>query len=159
MKPQAPTSSFRTEIEGEPRVLVFACRWCGAIGADAAGRRRLSLPAGFRLIEVECAARIDADTVLKALSVGIDGVAVIGCHLDGCRYNQANHAAAKRLALLAALLESVGLGADRLVTNFGGAHEGDRFAALIQGFDRRLRALGPLRPVPEPRTAAPQGED
>ena len=143
MKSQAPTPSSRRQIDADPRVLVFACRWCGAIGADAAGRQRLSLPAGFRLIEVECAARIDGDTVLKALSVGIDGVAVIGCHLDGCRYNQANHAAAKRLALLATLLETVGLGAQRLVISFGGAHEGDRFAALIQGFDRRLRALGP----------------
>ena len=157
MNPHLPhPSSLPTAAE--PRVLVFACRWCGAIGADDAGRQRLALPAGFRLIEVECAARIDTDTVLKALSVGIDGVAVIGCHLDGCRYNRANHAAAKRLALLAALLDTVGLGAQRLVTNFGGAHEGDRFAELIKGFENRLKVLGPVDPAAAPATAL-QGED
>ena len=134
----------RQPADTEPRILVFTCRWCGGIGADGAGRLRLALPVGFRLIEVECVSRIDPDTILKAFEMGIDGVAVIGCHLDGCRYNRANHATAKRMTLLSTLLETVGVGADRLVTSFGTAHEGHPFADLIRRFDRRLRTMPPI---------------
>ncbi len=127
-----------------PRILVFACRWCALPGADEAGRQRLVLPPDFRLIPVECAARVDVDTVLKAFSMGIDGVALLACHLDGCRYERANHATRKRMALLAALLDTVGVGSQRLFTGFGTAHEGSAFARRIDRFWRSLRDLGPV---------------
>ncbi|WP_167528024.1 hydrogenase iron-sulfur subunit [Desulfosarcina alkanivorans] len=130
--------------EAGPKVLVFACRWCAGIGADGAGRQRLPLPAGFRLISVECVSRIDPDTVLKAFSQGLDGVAVLGCHLDGCRYNRANHVTAKRMAMLSTILESVGIGSDRLLTSFGTAHEGYQFAGLMRRFAQRLQAMPPM---------------
>jgi len=131
----------RRDSEHGPKILVFACRWCAGIGADGAGRQRLPLPADFRVIAVECASRIDPDTVLKSFSEGVDGVAILGCHLDGCRYNRANHATAKRMALLSTLLESVGIGADRLLTSFGTAHEGHQFADLMRRFYERLQGM------------------
>ncbi len=138
------TIANRPQDGADPKILVFACRWCSGIGADEAGRQRLPMPAGFRCVPVECAAGVDPDVILKAFSAGAEGVAVLGCHLDGCRYNRANHAAAKRMALLTTLLETVGIGADRLLTSFGTAHEGHQFAALMRRFSQRIAALSAL---------------
>jgi len=139
------------------RAVVFACRWCALLGADRAGRERLDLPPFFRLIPVECAAAVEPDLVLRALADGAHGVAVLGCHLGGCRHNEVNRAAQVRLNLLADLLDGVGLDRRRLLLSWGTAHEAGQFAGLMRGFAATLEGLpapvvGPvsLQPGEEP---------
>jgi F420-non-reducing hydrogenase iron-sulfur subunit len=135
------------EITGKrssPRVLVFACRWCALIGADAAGRGKTDLPVSFRVIPVECASIVEPDSVLRALASGADGVAVMGCHLGGCRFNDANHVAFKRMEALGDLLDTVGIGRRRLLLSFGTAHEGRQFAEVLGTFLREIEPLPPL---------------
>jgi len=127
-----------------PRVLLFACRWCALIGADAAGRGRRPLPASFRVIPVECAAMIEPDSVLRAFASGADGVGVLGCHLGGCRFNDANGVALKRMETLGDLLETVGIGRRRLLLSFGTGHEGHQFAEILRTFYAELEPLPPL---------------
>lgn len=124
-----------------PRILVFACRWCALVGADAAGRQKTELPASFRLIPVECASLVEPDSVLRAFASGADGVAVMGCHLGGCRFNDANHVAAKRMEALGDLLDTVGIGRRRLLLSFGTAHEGQQFAEVLGAFFQELAPL------------------
>ena len=78
---------------GNVKILVFACRWCGLIGADGAGRKRIELPASYRVIPVDCAGYVEPDAVIRAFASGATGVAVLGCHVGGCRFNDANHPA------------------------------------------------------------------
>lgn len=136
----------------EPRILIFACTWCGLVGADGAGRKRIPLPPGFRVIAVECAASVEPDVVIRAFADGIDGVAVMGCHLGGCRFNDANHASVKRLELLQALLDGAGIGEDRLLIAFGTAHEGHQFAELLRDFMALMATKEPLAPWVPSRT-------
>ena len=128
------------------RILVFACKWCGLIGADGAGRKRVALPPNFRVIPMECAASVEPDAVIRAFADGIDGVVVMGCHLGGCRFNDANHTAVKRLELLRALLDGTGIGRDRLLVSFGTAHEDHQFAGIIQDFTSLIKAKKALSP-------------
>ncbi|MFZ2448884.1 MAG: hydrogenase iron-sulfur subunit [Syntrophobacteraceae bacterium] len=130
----------------EVRAAVFACRWCPLLGADRAGRERIALPASFRLIPVECAAGVEPDMVLRALADGIDGVAVLGCHLGGCRHNEANRPARLRLLLLQDLLDAVGLDRRRLLLSWGTAHEGHQFADLAREFMTVLAGLPAVDP-------------
>jgi F420-non-reducing hydrogenase iron-sulfur subunit len=127
-----------------PRVLVFACRWCALIGADEAGKMKIGLPPSFRLIPVECAGRVESEFVLKAFANGMDGVAVLGCHHGGCRYEQANHLATRRLEALKAFLDFIGIGGERLLLNWGEAHEAHQFVGLLTGFMTSLAALPPM---------------
>lgn len=133
-----------TDKTTTPRVLVFACRWCALIGADAAGRGKVDLPASFRVIPVECAAMVEPDAVLRAYTGGADGVAVMGCHLGGCRFNDANHVALKRMEALGDLLDTVGIGHRRLLLSFGTAHERSQFAEVLGAFFRKLAPLPSL---------------
>lgn len=128
-----------------PKVVVFACRWCGLIGADGAGKKRMTLPTSFRVIPVECAARVETNFILKALANGIDGAAVLGCHMGGCRYHNANHLAARRLDFLKGYLDFVGIGGQRLLINWGEAHEAHQFADVLNGFFHLLAELPPMR--------------
>ena len=130
----------------QPRILIFACKWCGFIGADAAGKKRISLPSRFRVIPMECASLIETDAILRALAGGIDGVAVLGCHIGGCRYNNANHTSIKRLELLQDLLDTTGIGSSRLLLSFGTAHEDYQFEEIIKNFFDELILLPPLDP-------------
>ncbi len=135
------SNNRRTEEQATPRMLVFACKWCGLIGADGAGKKRIPLPVPFRVIPVECASLVEPDAVIRALASGINGVAVLGCHLGGCRFNHANHTALKRLELLKALLDATGIGGKRLLLAFGTAHEDHQYAEVINAFFEELKAL------------------
>jgi len=126
-------------------ILVFACRWCGLIGADAAGRRRMELPASFRVIPVECAGYVEPDAVIRAFASGATGVAVLGCHVGGCRFNDANHPALKRLELLRTLLDATGIGGDRLLLGFGTAHEYHQWADTIRAFHEHVAGLPSMK--------------
>jgi coenzyme F420-reducing hydrogenase delta subunit len=130
----------------EIRAAVFACRWCALLGSDRAGRERFDLPASFRVIPVECAASVEPDLVLRALADGLDGVAVLGCHLGGCRHNGANCTARLRLLLLQDLLDAVGLDRRRLLLSWGTAHEGHQFARLVREFVTVLAEMPAVDP-------------
>jgi F420-non-reducing hydrogenase iron-sulfur subunit len=132
--------TFNTHNDS-PKMLIFACKWCGLIGADGAGKKRMQLPAQFRVIPVECAALVEPDAVIWALANGICGVAVMGCHLGGCRFNHANHAALKRLELLKTLLDATGIGGNRLLISFGTSHEDYQYAEVVKTFFEELQAL------------------
>jgi F420-non-reducing hydrogenase iron-sulfur subunit len=127
------------------KVLIFACKWCGLIGADGAGKKRLPLPPQFRVIPVECAALVESDAIIRAFGSGMTGVAVLGCHLGGCRFNDANHAAFKRLELLKTLLDATGIGGKRLLISFGTAHEDHQYAEVVKTFFEELRAMPSTR--------------
>ena len=125
-------------------ICVFACRWCSLLGAERAGRARLPLPPSLRVIPVPCAGSVSADMVMQAFVNGADGVAVLGCHLGGCRHNDANRDEHVRLEVLADLLESVGIDRRRLLVSWGTAHEAEQYAQTMRDFAESLDALLPM---------------
>lgn len=137
------------------RALVFACRWCSLLGAERAGRERLALPDGFRVIPVECAGAVSLDLILRAYADGAHGVAVMGCHLGGCRHNEANRNAHARLEMLASALVAIGVKKERIFLSWGTAHEAAQFAAQVTEFMRGLESLRHEEDLPLLRGAFP----
>ncbi|MGC9324721.1 MAG: hydrogenase iron-sulfur subunit [Desulfomonilia bacterium] len=131
-------------LSARPQIVVFACTWCALIGADGAGKKRVQLPAFFRVIPVECASRVEADAIIRAFALGIDGVAVMGCHIGGCRHNGAHHRSAKKLELLKPLLDTVGIDSRRLFTSYGTAHEYHQYVEVITSFCREIEQMPPV---------------
>ena len=137
-----------TLAAGKPSVLVFACRWCALLGAERAGRERIALDPAFRLIPVECVGGIATDLILRAFADGFHGIAVMGCHLGGCRHNEANRNAHARLELLGTALDCIGIRRERLLLSWGTAHEAAQFAAVLSGFIRDLEQLAASPDLP-----------
>jgi len=127
----------------EPKILAFCCNWCSYAGADLAGVSRLQMPPNLRVIRVMCSGRVSVEWVIKALSSGMDGVMVLGCHIGDCHYIDGNHRTKKRFVLLGKLLGAMGINPDRLFLDWVSASEGVKFQNVVTKFVDRVKELGP----------------
>jgi coenzyme F420-reducing hydrogenase delta subunit len=129
--------------EFRPTILAFCCNWCSYAGADLAGVSRLQMPPNVHVIRVMCSASVKPEYVLKALSQGIDGVLVLGCHIGDCHYMTGNHRTAKRMPLVQKVLKETGVDERRLRLDWVSAAEGEKFQKVITDFVREVEGLGP----------------
>ena len=126
-----------------PTILAFCCNWCSYAGADLAGVSRLQMPPNVHIIRVMCSASVKPEYVLKALSQGIDGVLVLGCHIGDCHYMTGNHRTAKRMPLVQKVLKETGIDERRLKLDWVSAAEGEKFQKVITDFVQEVQMLGP----------------
>jgi len=96
----------------EPKIVAFCCNWCSYAGADLAGTSRMQYSPNIRIIRVMCSGRVNPVFVLKALSIGADGVLVLGCHPGDCHYIEGNYKAMRRVPLLKKMLKQLGIEED-----------------------------------------------
>jgi len=129
--------------EFEPKILAFCCNWCAYAGADLAGVSRMQYPPNIRIIRVMCSGRVDPEFVLKAFTLGADGVLVLGCHPGDCHYSSGNYKTMRRVPLTKKLLEQFGVEQERLKLEWVSAAEGARFAQVVTDFTSRIKELGP----------------
>lgn len=129
--------------DDEPTILVFACNWCSYAGADLAGVSRLEMPPNFRVVRVMCSARVRPEFVIAALSRGLDGVVILGCHPGDCHYSEGNYYTRRRALLLKGLLEYLGIEPERFQLRWISASEGTRCAQAITEITGEIKALGP----------------
>jgi F420-non-reducing hydrogenase iron-sulfur subunit len=88
---------------------------------------------------------VSPDLILRALSKGVDGVLVLGCHLGECHYLEGNYMAAKRVAVLKQLLAFAGINPDRLRAEWLSSAESPTLVRVATEFSKEIKALGPSR--------------
>jgi len=128
----------------EPVVVAIVCNWCTYAGADMAGTTRRVYPPNVRLVRVPCTGRVSPLHVLRAFEQGADGVLVSGCHPGDCHYVHGNLLARRRLAVLRALLDFVGIDTRRFHVSWVSASEGVRWAKLVETVTEAVREAGPF---------------
>jgi len=127
----------------EPKIVAFCCNWCSYAGADLAGTSRIQYPSAIRIIRVMCSGRVSPFLVLKALSVGADGVLVLGCHPGDCHYIEGNYKTMRRIPLLKKMLKQLGIEEERVRLEWVSASEGAKFAEVTSNFTQAIKNLGP----------------
>jgi len=142
--------------EFEPNILGILCNWCTYAGADLAGTSRMQYPTNVRVIRIMCTGRLDPAFVLKALSVGADGVLVSGCHIGDCHYLAGNFKSRRRIALLRKLIEEYGYDRERLRMTMISASEGAIWAEVVQDMVNTIKKLGP-NPLKQAVVAGQEG--
>ena len=133
--------------DGRPRILVFGCEWSSHAAAELAGAKKLSYPAGVRLIRVGCSARFDPIHILWAFNSGADGVFLGACPPGDCHYVNGNRHAQERIKTLQSLLADSGFDSRRLRLEWIVPDDPQDFVGKITDFTNLMRALGPS-PVP-----------
>ena len=128
----------------EPKIVGFCCNWCSYRAADGAGLSRIKYPTNVRIIRVMCSGRVDPNFVLKALSLGADGVMIAGCHPGECHYIEQNYKTMRRFAMLKPVLRQFGIEQDRVRLVWASASEGQQLAELVTEMVDDVRKLGPL---------------
>ncbi len=92
--------------KSDPKLTVLACS--RALEAESVK----DLP-GSKLLRLPCSSKAEHDLIMNAFLGGADGVAVIPCPLGACQYVEGNRRADALAKGTAALLEELGLSAER----------------------------------------------
>jgi F420-non-reducing hydrogenase iron-sulfur subunit len=127
----------------EPKIVAFCCNWCSYAGADLAGTSRMQYSPNIRIIRVMCSGRVNPLFVLKALSVGADGVLILGCHPGDCHYIEGNYKTLRRIPLLKKMMKQLGIEEERVRLEWVSASEGAKFAEVTNNFTQSIKNLGP----------------
>jgi F420-non-reducing hydrogenase iron-sulfur subunit len=127
----------------EPKIVAFCCNWCSYAGADLAGTSRIQYSPNIRVIRVMCSGRVNPLFVIKALSIGADGVLVLGCHPGDCHYIEGNYKTMRRIPLLKKMMKQLGIEEERVCLEWVSASEGAKFAEVTNNFTQTIRNLGP----------------
>ncbi|TXT63899.1 MAG: putative CoB--CoM heterodisulfide reductase 1 iron-sulfur subunit A [Promethearchaeota archaeon] len=125
-----------SKFDNGPKIVAFCCNSCGYAAADDAGLKRIPYKPNVFIIKVPCTGRVDASFIIKAFELGFDGVMVVGCRKDACRYIDGIQKVEKKIDLL-----EINLGkkySDRVILKHMNAVEGNKFAASINEFYKKL---------------------
>jgi F420-non-reducing hydrogenase iron-sulfur subunit len=128
----------------EPRIIGFLCNWCSYAGADKAGASQTPYPPNVNIVKIMCTGRIDPQFILNSFASGADGVIVLACHPGDCHYKEGNLRAAQRYAMLARVLEQLGIERERCRFDYVSAGEGEKYVQVITAMVEAVRLLGPL---------------
>ena len=104
----------------------------------------LQLP-GFRVrqLVMPCSSKVEVRQVVKLLEKGVDGVQVVACPEEACRYLVGSNKAERRMDYVRILLEEIDFGPDRVgILRENGLTE-QRLHALAGEMAERIRPLGP----------------
>ncbi len=104
---------------------------------------RLQYPENIRIISIPCTGKVDLIHILRAFEKGADGVYVVGCLEGECRYIRGNLTARKRVEKAQTILESIGIGGERVQMYNLSSSEGPKFAEFATEMTEKIKGLGP----------------
>jgi coenzyme F420-reducing hydrogenase delta subunit len=147
------------DIPFEPEITVFVCNYCGYMSADTAGALRLQYAPNVKVIRLPCSGKTDVGYILKAFEQGADGVYVVGCSLGNCHHVRGNERGKARVERAKQMLDTIGLGGQRLEMFFVSGGMGATFALHAEEMTERIRRLGPnpLRRIRERKQGSGSG--
>ena len=104
---------------------------------------RLTYPTSIKIIRVPCTGKVDVLYFLRALEKGADGAYAVGCMEGDCHFNNGNLRARKRVEQVQKILDTIGIGGERVQMYNLSSSEGPLFAQYAVEMDTRIRELGP----------------
>jgi heterodisulfide reductase subunit A len=113
-----------------PETVVFACRRSGALAASEAAAAGLMASRDVRVVTVNCASRLDVETLLAPLVAGSRKILVAACHEGNCRSSVGGRTASAQLSRVA---EEIPHAAASLSHHSIAANEPAKLAVLVSG--------------------------
>ena len=135
----------------EIKLLGICCNWSPYACYNAAGKAGLEIPENFRLLRVMCIGRINQALILQAFEYGADGVILLECKDEDCRYGPGPEVGHTNVAKVRDLLHLLGIGQDRLVERSFAAHEKEELVQALWEFSEHIKKRGtnPAKPRQE----------
>lgn len=104
---------------------------------------RINYPGTIRIIRLPCTGKVDIIHILRAFEKGADGVYVVGCLEGECRFENGNLQARKRVAQAKKILDTIGIGGERVWMYNLSSSDGPRFAEYAVEMTEKIKELGP----------------
>jgi coenzyme F420-reducing hydrogenase delta subunit len=104
---------------------------------------RSKMPPNFRLVRVMCIGRINQALILRAFEYGADGVILLECKDEDCRYGPGPEVGHTNVQRVRQLLRLLGIGQRRLVERSFATHEKEELVQALWEFAESIEAMGP----------------
>ena len=124
-------------------LLGICCNWSPYACYNAAGMARMKMPPNFRLLRVMCIGRINQALILRAFEYGADGVILLECKDEDCRYGPGPEVGHVNVARVRDLLRLLGIGQERLVECSFASHEKAELVEALWDFAGLIETIGP----------------
>jgi len=130
------TIEIFSKFRANPKIIAFCCASCGYAAADDAGLKKFSYNPNTFIVRVPCTGRIDSNFIIKSFELGFDGVMIIGCRQNACRYIDGIEKIRNKVRLLKNII--LPKYKDRIVLEHLNAVEGNKFAEISNKFYNKL---------------------
>jgi F420-non-reducing hydrogenase iron-sulfur subunit len=127
-------------MEREIKLVGFACKFCALLSFELGPRPQEDVK--LELVELPCAGRIEARSLLRAFEKGADAVFVAGCPAHECLNLKGSARAEKRIGRVKAMLDEIGLGGDRLMLYRVSGTHGPRLAQIVAEAAAKVKDIG-----------------
>ncbi|MBL6928993.1 MAG: FAD-dependent oxidoreductase [Rhodospirillales bacterium] len=141
----AKSCEIPDEFDEKPRVLILACENDAYPALDMAGLSRRNYSAFVRIIPVNCLGSVSALNVSDALSVGYDGIILMGCKSGDnyqCHFVKGSAMAQERAANIEETLASMMLEKERVEAMEVEISDAERVGQLIDDFVATIDEIG-----------------
>ncbi|MDQ1265487.1 MAG: quinone-modifying oxidoreductase, subunit QmoB [Bacteroidota bacterium] len=128
------------------RMLAFMCENDAYPSLDIAGRRRVQFSPNIRVIPVRCLGSMNISWIADALSVGFDGVLLVGCKFGDdyqCHFIRGSELCNKRMENVQEKLKQLVLEPERVELQMLSIDEYDNLPGIINKFADTVINLGP----------------
>ena len=127
----------------EYNIIMFACLKWGYSAADLAGVSRMKYTSSIKIIKVRCTGRVDLKHILYSIKSGADGVMVVGWRPNECQFKNGNFTAERHIKLANRILESRGLGNQRVNMYWLSGAEAEKFVRSVKDALAKVEKIGP----------------
>ncbi|MDY6864038.1 MAG: hydrogenase iron-sulfur subunit [Thermodesulfobacteriota bacterium] len=124
------------------KILFFLCNWAPWSCYLEMGENKTPLPGEVKVIRVMCASRIIPAHILKAFSVGADGVLIGSCMDDNCQNLFGPSVVQDHIVNTGELMELLGLKKERLALKKFFPHESEEMAREVEEFLVQIKKMG-----------------
>lgn len=126
------TIEIFSKFRAAPKIIAFCCASCGYAAADDAGLKKISYSPNIFIVRVPCTGRIDTNFIIKSFELGFDGVMIVGCRQDACRYIDGIEKVENKIRLLRNIISPKYR--ERIILEHMNAVEGNKFAEMANKF-------------------------
>lgn len=126
------TIEIFSKFRAAPKIIAFCCASCGYAAADDAGLKKISYSPNIFIVRVPCTGRIDTHFIIKSFELGFDGVMIVGCRQDACRYIDGIEKVENKIRLLRNIISPKYR--ERIILEHMNAVEGNKFAEMANKF-------------------------
>lgn len=127
-----------------PQIIVLCCENSAYQAADMATTLGLFYPEVIRIVSFPCIGRVEERHVLHALENGADGVMVLGCLEDSCKFIDGDVRSKKRIIYLKKILSEIGVNDERVEFHNISPNMGAKFVELVTEMNKKIKQIGPL---------------
>ncbi len=132
--------------EEKPRILAFLCENDAYPSLDVVARKRVQYSPFIRIIPVRCLGSVNIIWIADALSMGYDGIILIGCKYGDdyqCHFIRGSELANKRMENVQEKLKQLVLEPERVEFHTLSIDEFERIPEIFNAFAENIDKLGP----------------